>query len=568
VSVHPEIIEEFMNLRHVVLMCAGVYLLAACSDSAGPINHLVSCGANATQLSLSVGQYALTNSVTDSGCVSFPANTSSDSAEYVVLPWSAGGTLGATAPFALQSATPVVAAAPFNTAPYSLMPQRRPAAARGPIANAFDHYLRELARTRAYAIPPRVEKSSPAAAPQAAAAPPTVGDKRTFRVCSNMTCATFDTVGAVARTVGAHIAIYVDTLAPSPGVRQATLDSIASVFDSRLYPLDTATFGGVSDIDNNSVVIVLMTGTVNQLVKTADCAQGFIAGFFFAGDIDPTFAPQFNNGEIFYSVVADSAGTLSCAHSVSQVERFMPVTFVHEFQHMINFVQHVRVRGGNSEDTWLDEGLARYAEENAGRSFLASGDSAAFSQYAIDPIFDAYMYLSNPLGSPLLIAADTGGLAPLGAGWLFVRYIVDQFGDSLPHRLVGSALTGQNNVATQTGQSFDVTSSRWGFANWVDNLPNFTSPPELQYTSWNFRHTFDTLFVQDPRDFPRPYPLVPTIAGSNAVNLSGTLRAGSGGYVRVMQAPNSGAFSLRLSGPGGALISANVIPRLNVLRIR
>src|SRR5262245_23146768 len=251
-----------MNVRHFVLTCAGVYAFAACSDgSAGP-NQLPSCGGRGTPLSLTVGQYASNNPATDSGCVAFAANSSSDTVEYLVLPWSAGGVLGATAPFALESATPAAAAAPFAAAAYSPLPSRRPATARGPVANAFDHYLRDLARTRRYPVGARAPSASEMLTPASPASPPLVGDKRTFKVCSNTTCSPpLTNVGAVARTVGAHIAIYVDTLAPSPGVSQASLDSLAVVFDNRLYPLDTATFGGVSDIDNNSIVIVLMTGT-------------------------------------------------------------------------------------------------------------------------------------------------------------------------------------------------------------------------------------------------------------------------------------------------------------------
>jgi hypothetical protein len=402
-----------------------------------------------------------------------------------------------------------------------------------------------------------------------AAAPPTVGDHRTFKVCSNLTCSGFDSVGAVAKTVGAHIAIYVDTLAPSPGMSQVALDSLAAVFDARLYPVDTATFGGVSDIDNNSVVIVLMTGTVNKLVTANECnTEGYVAGFFFSGDIDPDFSAQFNNGEIFYSIVADSSATLSCAHPAGQLERTMPVTFVHEFQHMINFVQKVRIRGAQSEDTWLDEGLARYAEENAGRSYLADGDTASFSRFAIDPVFDAYLYMRQPGSSALLFAADTGGLAPLGAGWLFVRYLVDQFGDSLPRRLVESAQSGQANVTARTGQPFAVIVTRWGLANWVSDLPGFTAAPELKYTIWHFRTTFASLHAQDPTDFPLAYPLVPQVSQGNAVLLNGRLRAGSGFYQRVKQPPGAAAFTLHFADPNGSNISAVVVPRLVVLRIR
>jgi len=541
--------------------------LAACpGSSVGP--GLPSCGAAGTQLTLAVGQYTSIDPASDSGCVTFAANTAADTAEYVVLPWSTGGTLGLSTPFRLQSATPVPSAPFGSAATFSPLPTRRPETARGPIAVAFDLSLRELAQSRGYAGPAAAARV-PGVVPQAVpAAPPVVGDKRTFKVCSKFDCSTFDAVGAVVKTVGAHIAIYVDTLAPSPQLSQVALDSLATVFDARLYPLDTATFGGVSDIDGNSVVIVLMTPTVNKLVPKSQCSQGFIAGFFFSGDLDPTFAPQFNNGEVFYSLVADSAGTLSCQHSTSQLERNVPVTFVHEFQHMINFVQKVRIRGGQSENTWLDEGLARYAEENAGRSFLADGDSAAFSQYAIDPVFDAYLYMRATGTSALLFARDTGGLAPLGAGWLFVRYLVDQFGDSTPRRLVQTTQVGQANVAALTGQPFEQSVTRWALANWVSDLPGFTAPSELQYTSWHFRRTFSSLHSQDALDFPLAYPLVPTFSAGDAANVSGTLRSGSGAYLRAVQRAGGAAFTLRLSANGTTTVSPAVIPRLVVLRIR
>ena len=548
-----------MNVRHLVLTCAGASVLAGCSDaSAGP--GLPSCGGTGTPLSLAAAQYSSVNPATDSGCVTFAANSSADTAEYLVLPWSVGG-LQQSAAFTLQSASPSA----------SLMAATRlsrlAAARRGATPVAFDHFLRELGRSRRYPVFGPTPAAA-ASAPQrdVIAAPPTVGDKHSFKVCANMSCSTLSNVGAVARSVGQHIAIYIDTLAPAPGLPQSDLDSLRDVFDTRLYPLDTVRFGNVSDIDANSVVIVLMTNQVNKLIPKSQCASGFIAGFFFPGDLAPGgISAQYNNGEIFYSIVADSLGTLSCAHTNDDVNFFTPVTFTHEFQHMINFVEHVLHRNGDSEDGWLDEGLSKYAEEIAGRSF---GDNAHFSQFAIGDVLDANDYLQAPGDVPLMIPADTGTLAMVGASWLFTRYIVDQFGDSLPGKLVRTALSGVNNIATQTGQPFDQTVMRWSFANWVDNLPGFTSPPELQYTSWNFRHTFDTLYVQDPRDFPTPYPLAPTVAGTNTVNITGTLWSGSGEYVRVMQPPHSAEFTLRLSAPGGGVVSASVQPRLNVLRIR
>ncbi|MFN2570522.1 MAG: hypothetical protein ABR537_02750 [Gemmatimonadales bacterium] len=534
---------------------------ACAKDSSGPGN-LPSCGAHGTALTLAVAAYSSINPATDSGCVTFAANPStSDSAEYLVLAQSAGGAPGASAPFTLQSATPLP----------SIVASRVSAlrtGTHGAAAVAFDAFLRTMGHTRRY---PRLGRSADVAVtgnvPASPAGPPAVGSAHTFKVCSNLTCSVIVSVGAIARAVGTHIAIYVDTLAPLAGLDSADLDTLKQVFDSRLFPLDTATFGNISDVDTNTTVTVLMTNVVNKLVTRSRCnTDGYVAGFFFPGDLDPGTA-QFNSGEIFYSIVADPDSVLSCRHSSADVKDVMPVTFTHEFQHMINFVQHVLIRGGEGEEGWLDEGLSKYAEEIAGRSFLP-GDPASFSQYAIGSVFDAYQYLLDPGTSPLIIPADTGTLAEVGASWLFTRYLVDQFGDSLPKKLVQTTLSGSANVATQTGQPFDQTVARWGLANWVSDLPGFTAPPELQYTTWHFRSTYGSLHTQDPADFPSAYPLVPAVSAGDAVNLSGTLWSGSGEYLRALQRPGGAAFTLHFSGSGGVPVSAAVVPRLTVVRIR
>jgi len=546
-----------------IAAAGGLALVAACvHDSPGPSQG--ACTAHGTDIALAVAAYQSIDPVSDSGCVNFPANASTiDSAEYLVLPWSAATTPIVSAPFSLVSEMPAASIAIPQMASFA-------GGSHGEAAAAFDYFLRGMARSRRYPVDPRFA-AAPSAGPLAAttAGPPTVGSVRTFKVCSNFTCSSFASVGARVQSVGLHIAIYVDTTAPSPGLATADFDSLRQVFDTRLYPIDTVAFGHVSDIDSNTVAIVLMTGVVNKLVTKSRChSSGYIAGFFFSGDLDPIAAPQFNNGEIFYSIVADPDSTLSCAHSAQDVIHTTPVTFTHEFQHMINFVEHVRVKSANSEEGWLDEGLSKYAEEIAGRSYLAQGDTATFSRYAIGSVFDAYQYLLAPGSSPLLIPEDTGSLAEIGASWLFVRYIVDQFGDSLPGKLVQSNLTGAANVQGKTGQPFDQTVSRWALANYVADLAGFTAPPELQYTTWHFHRTFASLHTQDPTDFPRAYPLVPLVSAGSALNFTGTLHSGSGEYVRAVQRPGGAAFRLHFSGPGGAPFPATIVARLVVARIR
>jgi len=412
-----------------------------------------------------------------------------------------------------------------------------------------------------------------------------LGSLRQFTVCANATscgaAADFKTVGARVLAVGTHVAIYVDTLAPAGGLTSADLDTLRQVFDTLLYPLDSANFGAVSDLDANGVVIALMTPVVNSLTTKAACSASggaYIAGFFFPADLDPS-APAFqtNGGEIFYSIVADPNATISCAHSASAIKTGTPGTFVHEFQHMINYAQHTLIHTGSTpEEGWLDEGLSKYAEELTARRYLQAGDMGTWDRLVFNDVDDAYNYLSATGASPLLIEFDQGTLAEVGASWLFTRYLVDQYGAGLPAKLVQTTLAGSANIAAQTGHNFDTTVTRWALANWVSDLPGFATPPELSYvsnsqdtTSWHFRtRTFASLYQQDSSTYRHPYPLVPTASAGSAVSLSGTLRSGSGVYGRALQAPGAAAFTLFFSGSGSAALPAAVVPRLSVIRIR
>src|SRR2546423_12955562 len=139
----------------------------------------------------------------------------------------------------------------------------------------------------------------------------------------------------------------------------------------------------------------------------------------------------------------------------------------------------------------------------------------------------------------------------------------------MPGKHDQATLAGAANVAAQTGHAFDTTVTRWALANWVSDLPGFATPVELSYTSWHFRtRTFPSLNQQDPHDFPRPYPLVPMASAGSAMNLSGTLRSGSGVYARALQAPGAPAFTLLFSGGPSASAFTAAVPRLNVIRIR
>ncbi|HXR22089.1 MAG TPA: hypothetical protein VN786_06000, partial [Acidimicrobiales bacterium] len=227
---------------------------------------------------------------------------------------------------------------------------------------------------------------------------------------------------------------------------------------------------------------------------------------------------------------------------------------------------------------WLDEGLARYATELAARSFLP-GDTTTYHQYlTFGDLYNAYQYLLDPGDSYLLLVADNGTLAESGASWLFVRFLVDQYSTSIPNLpalLVQSPYIGPMNITARTnGGSFQTIVTDWAMANYVSHLqvPGFTAPAALKYTSWSFRATYDTLHRSSnaltASRYPLDYPLVPAVAPGDQVYLSGKLRSGSGYYVRAMQGPAAQAFALSFTLDGTNALDTTVVPRLDVVRIR
>ena len=520
---------------------------------------------------LGVGDYASLAPLATSGAITFPANASAvDSAIYLVVPQIAVAQEGAITAFTLTGgALPAFTALAAGGG-----------ASSGPPADLgirFHDFLRQQERNHyaALVVPPALRGPAAPVAPSFELVPPTVGSQRSFKVCADLFCSTLTTVSATAKVVTGHLAIYVDDAAPANGLSQADLDALGTQFNSRLYAVDTTAYGRESDIDGNSVVIVLMTNAVNELVTAQQCqTQGFIAGFFFGADIDPRFASQFNHGEVFYSIVADSAGTLSCAHTASQLKNLVPVTFVHEFQHMISYNQHVLVRNSSPQETWLDEGMSHFAEELGGRSFLP-GDQVSFSNFVINDLLDAYRYLDSSGTNYLVFPASIGTLAERGAVWLFVRHLADQYARStsladvsrFTRAVTQTSLVGGAGLESATGVTFETLVERWALANYVSDLPGFVPPPELTYASWDFRTTFASLNQQRPSVFPKVFPLTPPLSAGPAVALGDSLRAGSPWYLLVAQGPSEAGFTLQFARPTGPLPAA-LRPRLTVIRLR
>jgi hypothetical protein len=237
---------------------------------------------------------------------------------------------------------------------------------------------------------------------------------------------------------------------------------------------------------------------------------------------------------------------------------------------MISFNQHVLIRGGTSEDTWLNEGLSHFAEELGGRQIdnIECTNNSCLSQYVSDNVGNAYNYLLNPEATFLIEPGNsTGTLEERGANWLFVRWFLDQFsvdtvlGTDMTRQLEATNSNGFANVAARSGVSFPTLVTEWQLANFLEGDTQFiqdATTERFRYKTWNLRG----IYTNNPQIFPKPYPLTPALITTSVVH-SGTLRGGSGLHLRVQRAPGDVAFNFSLQ-----VASATVQPRIGVVRVK
>ncbi|MBA3555739.1 MAG: hypothetical protein H0W29_13390 [Gemmatimonadales bacterium] len=548
-----------ISSRAFPFLFLGVTILVGCGDGAGPSDGTVDCSAVSPTV-LGVGEHTIIDAAAV-GCVQLPA-AGGGGAEHLYVALSGEGAEvrdGITAGYELTATSPGVAA---TAAPQA---QASRAQVEPNAVVSFHDRVRSLERDlvarRGGAGP-----STPAA--RVAAEPPAVGHQRSFKVCETADCDDFVDVAGTAQVVGERVAIYLDDAAPPGGYTQEDLLRVGSLFDNYLHPIDTTAFGSESDLDDNDVVVVLLTARVNNLRPNCNATNSIVVGYFFGLDLLPE-EPNSNGGEVFYGLVPEPDNP-TCTTGREQALAFLPGVFAHEFMHMIGFNQGVLQRGARSiEQTWLDEGLAHFAEELAGRQVPDAECQPIFdtceSQFIEDNLGNAHLYLVDPEAT-FLIEPDTssGDLPERGANWLFVRWLADHYaatqplGTELTRALVQTDLRGSANVEGATGEAFDDLVARWQLANYLEDLPGFAPADEtLHYSSWAFREVYPS------------YPLVPDNTATGPYTHTGVLRGGSGQHLRIVQPGAAGPVTLRLTRDDGAsALSDDAEPRVALIRIR
>ena len=513
-------------------------------------------------------------------------------ASYLVVPQFAVSLLpNSPIPYRLTTSTgasgSVAAAAErasslFSAATALLVP---PGPAPGFAQRTFDDALRRSARQRIAAGAWRPTRTpSPPNRSTSVASVPAVGSTRGFRVLSSETPTAFTTIGARLAFAGASVLVYIDTVAPANGFTPDQLQAFGTLFDQTLYPIDTAAFGPPSDIDGNGHVILLMTPVVNALTKASDCAtNGFVGGFFDELDLggSPTDLNS-NHSEIFYSIVPDPSGTVSCSHSVSNVGLFVPSTFMHELQHLISFSQHFVVHGSQPEYGWLDEGLSIVAEELGSLHYeqKCPGTACRTNPLQVFPdssqgfvqnfLFDSYVYALRPDTAGVTLHSDSdGGFSWRGGDWLLMHWLGDQMPAGFYRKLDENTATGVANIESASGQSFPSLFANFGVSLFTDSLPGLprtTAPAANRFVTRNVRQLWARLFATsgDP-DIPRAYPVPVTPITSDSTLR--TMVPGTGAYFRLDTPAGVATVSVVFAAPSGGALAQSLKPQIAVFRL-
>jgi hypothetical protein len=553
-------------------LLAGAVLVAGCSDSSGP-DPVVVVSCDAADAAGGTVSMALFQARTIRGSeLSECAWVTGSGARYLVVPQFPTETATrALVRYSLGNGGSLAAAA-RTVGAHAISPSAR-----------LDNVLRQIERRLAPSAAREARELRALSLSSQAIRGPSfqqVGSSRTFRVLSSIPAnsqqqPTFDTVTATLRFAGQNILIYVDNQSPTGpnGLSDSVLTKLGTWFDQDLYPIGVSTFGSASDIDNNDRVIVLMTPIVNALTNRNNC-DVVISGFFFG--LDLTQGPNSNQAEVFYSLVPDPQGDFSCPRSVAVVEGSAPPTFIHEFQHMISFNQHVLVRNGSDEDSWLNEGLSHIAEEVVARHYdnkypiLPPGRlfSDTANIFINNDLSNSYDFLESTATTSLTLFESTGSLEERGAAWLFLRWLADQKDSTIFARLVQTNLTSIANVENVAAESFPVLFGDWALALWTDSIPGHprTSVPERnRYKSRNLRRIYARLNEIAPAQFPRVYPLIPRQLAAGA-SVESSMYPGTMEYFQTT-APADPAIGFRLARPGGEVFAAALKAQLGLFRL-
>ncbi len=171
-------------------------------------------------------------------------------------------------------------------------------------------------------------------------------------------CSARDQLRAVVRRIGDHTVWLDDVENPSGTFTDSELAGLDAFYGARVKGVHDDYFGGVSDVDGNGRVMVVMTKQVNE----QDDPDSFLGGRVWFRDLYPPEAcGTSNEAEILFGRAPDPGGIFGQAWTKEQTLSYYPSLLTHEITHIAQGAAWVF--GGADFATWELEGGATLSEQ-------------------------------------------------------------------------------------------------------------------------------------------------------------------------------------------------------------
>jgi immune inhibitor A len=330
------------------------------------------------------------------------------------------------------------------------------------------------------------------------AGPRQMGEQDTFWVTNVNTNENFQ-VDATLQYVTPHVYFWVEN-----GVNydQDELVDLADAFEEKMYPTNREFFGSEwsPGIDGDEHIYILYARGLGMS----------IAGYFSSADSTHPLAHEYSNGHEMFLFNADNTDL---------GDEFTYGVLAHEFQHMIHWYQD------RNETSYLNEGFSELA------AFLNGYDIGGFD----------WLYASNPDLQLNDWPNDQNATAPhYGAGFLYLAYFLDRFGEDATKALVRDPENGLDSVDNVMSQ-ISATDQSTGQPINADDL----------FMDWVVTNYLLDDGVGDGRYIYNNYPSAPQTYPTESVN---TCPAGAAGRtvkqygVDYIQINCAGDYTLHFEG--------------------
>ena len=392
---------------------------------------------------------------------------------------------------------------------------------------------------------------------------------------SRWTCSEARQVNAVVRLVGNHTIWLDDVANPSGTFTDAELAELDSFYGTNIESVLDSYFGGLSDVDGNGRILILMTQETNRAENTA--------GYVFPGDLYPaTTCATSNHAEIFYGIVPDPSGVVGDPKTKAQVLAWYPSLIAHEVAHIVQSGAQVLNNAGLKK-SWEMEGGATLAEQLVAYRLYGqgSGRNLGYGAYSASRAWNwkwvdgtALFFGRGPEGGRTLYAPEQCSwvgtpqegnsgpckephLAVYGVPTLVFRYALDRWGAKYPggeqammRHLTQSPTTGFASLEDVGSWPIERILAEFYLGLWADGRVRADGLVWNTMASWDLYDIFSRLGTNAQ--------LEPYTSRSSNPRASASIRAGSSLYLHWTPTGSLSPTAIKVTSANGGPVPNHI----------